>query len=120
MNRLRTLRKERGITQQRLALEIGTSQQTISRIESGASLIPIDLAINASLFFNISVDYLLGLTEEKRNQEICRRIQNRILNYEELTADLASLTPERQACVRLFIQGLKNEQAHAANPSRKL
>ena len=75
MGRMKELRDQKGFTQARLAQEIGTSQQTISRIEAGKSLIPMDLAINASKYFNVSVDYLLDLTEERHNQAIRDRLQ---------------------------------------------
>ncbi len=110
MNRLKELREQRCFTQDRLAQEIGTSQQTISRIEAGKALIPMDLAINASQYFNISVDYLLGLTNERHNQVIRNRLQHCIINYEEIIEDLASLCPEYQSTVHLMIKTLKAEQ----------
>ncbi len=113
MGRLKELREQRGFTQARLAQEIGTSQQTISRIEAGKSLIPMDLAINASNYFHVSVDYLLGLTEERHNQAIKNRLQRCIVNYEEIMQDLASLRPEHQSTVHLMIQTLKAEQERA-------
>ena len=110
MHRLKDLREQRGFTQARLAQEIGTSQQTISRIEAGKSLIPVDLAMNASRYFHVTVDYLLGLTDEKQNQTIQNRLQHCILHYEEMMQGIASLCPEHQATVQLVIQTLQAEQ----------
>ena len=109
MNRLKELRTARGFSQERLAREIGTSQQTISRIEAGKALIPTDLAVNASDFFHISLDYLLGLSEERYNQTVISRFQHRILKYEELLENMANLHPDYQHTVHLMIRTLLAE-----------
>lgn len=65
MSRLKELRLSRGYTQSRMAMELGTSQQTISRIERKEGEIPADILLRASKQFHVSVDYLSGLTEKK-------------------------------------------------------
>lgn len=118
MNRLKELRIARGITQERLAREIGTSQQTISRIEAQKALMPMDLAINASDFFHISLDYLLGLSEERHNQTVNNRFQHRILKYDELLENMASLQPDYQRTVHLMIRTLLAEQEVRLAPQK--
>ena len=57
---IRKLRLERNMSQKQLAKVIGTSQQTISRIENDVMSSPVDLLVNIADLFDVSVDYLLG------------------------------------------------------------
>lgn len=64
MVRLKELRKEKGISQLRLATELNTSQNTISRYETGEREPGIDELIKIADYFNVSVDYLIGRTDK--------------------------------------------------------
>ena len=57
---IRKLRLERNMSQKHLAKVIGTSQQTISRIENDVMSSPVDLLVNIADLFDVSVDCLLG------------------------------------------------------------
>ncbi|MCI6020947.1 MAG: helix-turn-helix transcriptional regulator [Clostridia bacterium] len=57
---IRKLRLERNMSQKQLAKVIGTSQQTISRIENDVMSSPVDLLVNIADLFDVSVDCLLG------------------------------------------------------------
>lgn len=61
--RLKELRLEKGLSQHALAKETGYSQAAIARWESGTQTPNIDVAITFAKYFNISADYLLGLTD---------------------------------------------------------
>ncbi len=66
--RLKLLRKERQISQLKLALDLNMSQNTISRYETGEREPGINELINIANYFNVSIDYLLEQTENpKRN-----------------------------------------------------
>ena len=67
--RLKKLRKERGISQLKLALDINTNQNTISRYETGEREPGITDLIKIADYFNVSLDYLLERTD---NPEINR------------------------------------------------
>ncbi len=60
--RLKTLREEKGITQQQLATVINLSQQTIGHYEVGRAKPDVDTLDRLADYFNVSVDYLLGKT----------------------------------------------------------
>ncbi len=62
--RIRSLREDNDFTQKQVAQVLGTTQQTYSRYESGEITIDIMSLIKLSEFYNTSVDYLLGLTNE--------------------------------------------------------
>ncbi|CYU95634.1 helix-turn-helix transcriptional regulator [Streptococcus suis] len=69
MNRLKELRKERGLTQQELAQEIGTTKLTISNWENEKHAIGSEKAKLLADSFNVSVGYLLGHSEYRDSQE---------------------------------------------------
>ncbi len=60
--RLKEIRKSRGISQVRLAIDLNTNQNTISRYETGDREPGINELIQIADYFNISVDYLLERT----------------------------------------------------------
>ncbi len=57
--RVRKLRMERGLTQQKLADALGVTLPTVGRIESGIKMASIDLLVDIAVFFNASLDYLI-------------------------------------------------------------
>ena len=57
--RVRDLRMKRGITQQKLADELGVTLSTIGRIESGIKMASIDLLVDMSVYFDASLDYII-------------------------------------------------------------
>ena len=60
--RLKELRRSKKITQLTLALELKTNQNTISRYENGEREPGINEIVAIANYFNVSVDYLLGVT----------------------------------------------------------
>ena len=61
--RLKEIRKSKGITQVKLAIGLNTTQNTISRYENGKNEPGIRELIQIADYFNISIDYLLGRTD---------------------------------------------------------
>ena len=61
--RLKELRKKRGISQVKLALDLHTTQNSISRYETGERQADYDMLIAIADYFGVSIDYLLGRTE---------------------------------------------------------
>lgn len=61
--RIRQLRKEAGLTQARLAKEIGITQRKLSYLESGQSEPDLETIWRLADYFDVTVDYLLGRTE---------------------------------------------------------
>ena len=66
MIRLKELRKKRGISQVRLAMDLNTSQNSISRYENGEREADYDTLIAFANYFDVSVDYLLGRTDNPK------------------------------------------------------
>ena len=67
--RIRDMREDRDLKQRQVAEVLNCSQQVYSNYELGQRDIPTDVLIRLSEFYSVSVDYLLGLTNNpKRNK----------------------------------------------------
>ena len=67
--RLRDLREDKDLKQREIAEYLNCAQRTYSNYELGNRDIPTDILIKLSLYYNVSVDYILGLTNNpKRNK----------------------------------------------------
>lgn len=64
--RIRNLREDADKTQQEIAEYLGTSQTMYVRYERGANEMPIRHLIKLSDYYQVSLDYLCGRTDEKR------------------------------------------------------
>lgn len=63
--RLKELREDLDITQIKLADYLNIKQNTYSQYENETRQIPIDLLIKLAKYFNVSIDYILGVTDTK-------------------------------------------------------
>ena len=63
--RIRDLREDHDLKQKDLAAHLRCSQVCYSNYEMGKRDIPTDVLIKLAKFYNTSVDYILGLTDEK-------------------------------------------------------
>ena len=61
--RLKNLRKSKNISQQKLAMDLGMNQNSISRYETGERQADYETLIAFADYFNVSIDYLLGRTD---------------------------------------------------------
>ena len=61
--RLRILRTNAGLSQKELAEYLAIHQTTYSRYESGMRDLPIDLLVKLVHLYQISSDYIIGLTD---------------------------------------------------------
>lgn len=63
MNRLKDLREDKDLFQRDVANFLNIKQQQYSRYELLQNDVPTSILIELSLFYNTSIDYLLGLTD---------------------------------------------------------
>lgn len=66
MNRLKELRKERGYTQVKMQFLTGIDQSDYSKIENGKRYYTFEQCKRIAKALNTSMDYLAGLTDEKK------------------------------------------------------
>ena len=67
--KLKEIRRSKGISQLKLAMDLNMSQNTISRYETGEREPGINELIKIADYFNVSVDYLLGRTNNPNMQK---------------------------------------------------
>ncbi len=67
--RIRDLREDRDLKQRQLAEILHCSQQVYSNYELGERDIPTEILIRLSQFYGVSVDYILGLTENPKQSK---------------------------------------------------
>ena len=83
-NRIKSLREKRGLIQELLATELGITQQMLSKYERDSSIIKVDVLKKLAGYFNVTTDYLLGLSDVKRDLTGQIRINETIDEYYDL------------------------------------
>ena len=66
IDRLKEIRQDRDLQQKDIAKILKTSQVQYSRYERGVRTIPIDKLALLARYYDVSLDYLLGLTNERK------------------------------------------------------
>lgn len=67
--RLARERRNQNLTQEQLAEQLGVTRQAVSRWESDTAYPETDKILRMAALFNVSCDYLLGVSEEKRGDK---------------------------------------------------
>lgn len=67
--RIKYLRSDKEITQSDLAKEVGLSKQAINDIEQGRRGTSIEKLIEIADFFDVSIDYLVGRTDNPKSHK---------------------------------------------------
>ena len=70
MNRLKALRSERGMSQTEFANKIGVAQNTVSNWENGNRLIDTETVARIADYFGVTIDYLLGRTDDMNQNSV--------------------------------------------------
>ncbi len=68
MNRIAELRKEKNMSQISLGMKLNVSQKMISAYENGKNEPSIDLLIRMADIFHVSIDYIVGYSENRYPQ----------------------------------------------------
>ena len=63
--RIRNLREDADLTQAQMGEKINVPQRTYAYYESGERMVPPQVLAALAQYHHVSVDYLLGLTDEK-------------------------------------------------------
>ena len=66
--RLRDLREDRDWKQEEVARRIGVKQTTYSKYELGKINVPLDILIQLAEIYQVSLDYLTGLSDDPRRR----------------------------------------------------
>lgn len=95
MNRIRELRKAKGLTMKELGARFGLAESTVSLYERGKHEPDLDTLRNLSAFFSVTVDYLLG--HESPDQ-----------------IEKAPTPDDARAEAKMLLEGMDDEQYQAA------
>lgn len=71
--RLRDLREDADLTQDQLVKLLGMHKTTYTNYEQGKREPPFELIIRLAVFYNVSIDYIAGLTDTVRPLRIERK-----------------------------------------------
>ncbi|MBO5278683.1 MAG: helix-turn-helix transcriptional regulator [Lachnospiraceae bacterium] len=63
--RIREIREDRNLTQQKVADLLHVGQRTYCDYESGKTRIPIESILILAKFYDVSVDYITGASNDK-------------------------------------------------------
>ena len=66
--RLKDLREDKDLSQEEVAKILGTDQSYYAKYENGVRPIPFERVIKLALFYDVSIDYIAGLTNDKRGR----------------------------------------------------
>ena len=67
-HRLRDLRQLNNLTLEQLGAAFNVTKQTVSHWEKGDRLPPLDVATALAEYFNVSLDYLVGLSDNRKRR----------------------------------------------------
>lgn len=90
--RLKSLRKEAGLTQKEIAKKLQISQPQYARTENGGRKPNGETLEKFATFFNVSVDYLLGKTDIKNSSELSDTDITELLNNGTVSYDGKPMT----------------------------
>ena len=85
-SRIKQLREKRGLIQEILAAELGITQQMLSKYERDVTLIKVDILKKIATYFNVTTDYLLGVSDVKRDLQRQMKMNETLDEYYDLIA----------------------------------
>lgn len=110
-SRIKILREKRGLIQAILATELGITQQTLSKYEKDVNIIKIDVLKRLAEYFYVTTDYLLGLSDVKRDLTGQLKISETLDEYYDLIEVYKKLDRYDQELVWSILQIVrKNEE----------
>lgn len=83
-SRIKQLREKRGLIQEILAAELGITQQRLSKYERDVTLIKVDILKKIATYFNVTTDYLLGVSDVKRDLQRQMKMNETLDEYYDL------------------------------------
>ena len=83
-SRIKQLREKRGLIQEILAAELGITQQMLSKYERDVTLIKVYILKKIATYFNVTTDYLLGVSDVKRDLQRQMKMNETLDEYYDL------------------------------------
>ena len=120
--KLRELRTQNHISQDRLAKELNVGRTTITNYESGESKPDIEMVKKIANYFNVSIDYLLYNEQQKEPENIeFKKEYNFTEKQEEILEYVKQLDDYQCKVAKVYFQTLLNDfQIESENSTEKL
>ena len=99
---MQELRKEKGLTQEQLAEQVGVARRTVSRWETGSNMPDLDILIELSDFYGVELRELLS--GERRNGQMNEEMKETVLQVADYSNEEKARLLRRMHW--LFIAGL--------------
>ena len=106
-SRIKQLREKRGLIQEILAAELGITQQLLSKYERDITLIKVDILKKIAIYFNVTTDYLLGISDVKRDLRGQMKMNETLDQYYDLVEVYKELDEYDQEMIWSIIQIVK-------------
>ena len=106
-SRIKQIRQKRGVIQEILAAELGITQQMLSKYERDITLIKVDILKKIAAYFNVTTDYLLGVSDVKRDIKGQMKVNETLDAYYDLVEVYKDLDPYDQEMMWSIIQTVK-------------
>lgn len=106
-SRIKQLRENRGLIQEILASELGITQQMLSEYERDVLCIKVDVLKRIAEYFNVTTDYLLGVSEVKRDLQGQMKVNKTLDTYYDLIEIYKGLDEYDQEMVWSIMQTVK-------------
>ena len=113
--RLRDIREDNDLSQEDMANILEVSRSAYSLWELGINIIPLNKLWNFSIYFKYSIDYVLGLTNERNSEILNKKLDLKILGnnlkiirkQNKLTQkEMANILNVTQACIVKYEKGI--------------
>lgn len=120
-SRIKQLREKRGLIQEILAAELGITQQTLSKYEKDVTLIKVDILKKIAKYFNVTTDYLLGVSDVKRDLQGQMKMNETLDEYYDLIEVYKVLDSYDKEMIWSIIQMIKrtSEKRKKDNKQKK-
>jgi transcriptional regulator with XRE-family HTH domain len=106
-SRIKQLRENRGLIQEILASELGITKQMLSKYERDVLCIKVDVLKRIAEYFNVTTDYLLGVSEVKRDLQGQMKVNKTLDTYYDLIEIYKGLDEYDQEMVWSIMQTVK-------------
>jgi len=106
-SRIKQLRENRGLIQEISASELGITQQMLSKYERDVLCIKVDVLKRIAEYFNVTTDYLLGVSEVKRDLQGQMKVNKTLDTYYDLIEIYKGLDEYDQEMVWSIMQTVK-------------
>lgn len=107
---IRSLRENHEYKQETIAKYLGVVQQTYSNYEKGHTSLPLDYLVKLTRFYNVSSDFLLGLTTFEKPFTEMEKLYAQGKTLGEVASAIVSLSADKRRMLLDFLGYLLAKQ----------